>query len=180
MKAVEKKLSEIKIGGNLLRQSSTEEKNKILLQAAQLLLTKKSSLLKANAQDVKALAALFERVRGYGHVKLANVAMVKHILISWAELGDAFGGRIDPRAAKRSKADAENEAISLRTVMLQVANASNLGLVILDACRNNPFSAKMQRSLRTLETAEPKAIMIARSTSSRSAPRRVLGRLADW
>lgn len=38
---------------------------------------------------------------------LANTAQVKHILISWADLGDSFGGRLDPRAAKRSKADAE-------------------------------------------------------------------------
>src|SRR5262245_36223588 len=44
---------------------------------------------------------------------LTNTAQVKHILISWAQLGDAFGGRQDPRAAKRSKTDAENEIKSL-------------------------------------------------------------------
>jgi hypothetical protein len=38
---------------------------------------------------------------------IANTATVKHILISWKDLADAFGGRIDPRAANRSKADAE-------------------------------------------------------------------------
>jgi hypothetical protein len=43
--------------------------------------------------------------------------------------------------------DAANEAISLRSVMLQVSNTTSLGLIILDACRNNPFAAKMQRSL---------------------------------
>ncbi len=43
--------------------------------------------------------------------------------------------------------DAENEAVSLRSVMLQVSNTTSLGLVILDACRNNPFAVKMQRSL---------------------------------
>ncbi|MBP2431930.1 MULTISPECIES: caspase family protein [Bradyrhizobium] len=43
--------------------------------------------------------------------------------------------------------DAANEAISLQSVMLQVANTGSLGLVILDACRNNPFAAKMSRSL---------------------------------
>jgi hypothetical protein len=43
--------------------------------------------------------------------------------------------------------DAENEAVSLRSVMLQVSNTTSLGLVILDACRNNPFAAKMQRAL---------------------------------
>lgn len=52
-------------------------------------------------------------------------------------------------AELRSDTDAENETVSLRTAMLQVANARNLGLVILDACRNNPFAAKMKRSIRT-------------------------------
>ena len=40
--------------------------------------------------------------------------------------------------------DAANEAINLRSVMMQVSNTKSLGLVILDACRNNPFAAKMQ------------------------------------
>jgi hypothetical protein len=44
---------------------------------------------------------------------LANTATVKHILISWRELGEQFGGRLDPRAEKRSKADAEAEVRSL-------------------------------------------------------------------
>ena len=44
---------------------------------------------------------------------VANTATVKHILISWSDLGDAFGGNIDPRAAKRSKADAEATVRSL-------------------------------------------------------------------
>ncbi|MGY8664315.1 caspase family protein [Bradyrhizobium sp. UFLA05-109] len=50
-------------------------------------------------------------------------------------------------AELKKDTDAVNEAISLRSVMLQVANTASLGLVILDACRNNPFAAKMQRSL---------------------------------
>jgi hypothetical protein len=44
---------------------------------------------------------------------LANTATVKHILISWHDLADSFGGRIDPRADKRNKADAEAEVRSL-------------------------------------------------------------------
>ncbi len=44
---------------------------------------------------------------------LANTAQVKHILISWKELADAFGGRQDPRGAKRTKTDAETEVKSL-------------------------------------------------------------------
>jgi uncharacterized caspase-like protein len=43
--------------------------------------------------------------------------------------------------------DTANEAVSLRSAMLQVSSTTSLGLVILDACRNNPFAAKMQRSL---------------------------------
>jgi hypothetical protein len=44
---------------------------------------------------------------------IANTATVKHILISWRDLADAFGGRLDSRAEKRSKADAEAEVRSL-------------------------------------------------------------------
>ena len=50
-------------------------------------------------------------------------------------------------AALKRETDAENEAISLRSVMMQLSNTTSLGLVILDACRNNPFIAKMQRTL---------------------------------
>src|SRR5687767_2144630 len=44
---------------------------------------------------------------------VANTATVKHILISWNDLNDAFQGHIDPRAAKRSKADAEAQVKAL-------------------------------------------------------------------
>ena len=50
-------------------------------------------------------------------------------------------------AELKRETDAANEAVSLRSVMLQVSNTTSLGLVILDACRNNPFAAKMHRSL---------------------------------
>jgi hypothetical protein len=50
-------------------------------------------------------------------------------------------------AELKNETDTANEAVSLRSVMLQVSNTTSLGLVILDACRNNPFAAKMQRSL---------------------------------
>lgn len=44
---------------------------------------------------------------------IANTAQVKHILISWKDLGEAFQGRQDPRAAKRSKSEAEAQIKSL-------------------------------------------------------------------
>jgi outer membrane protein assembly factor BamD (BamD/ComL family) len=50
-------------------------------------------------------------------------------------------------AELRTDLDAEQEAISLRGVILAASAASKLGLVILDACRNNPFSAKMKRTI---------------------------------
>jgi uncharacterized caspase-like protein len=47
-------------------------------------------------------------------------------------------------AELRSDTDVESEAVSLRSVNLQVSKARQLGLIILDACRNNPFEAKMK------------------------------------
>jgi parvulin-like peptidyl-prolyl isomerase len=44
---------------------------------------------------------------------VANTAMVKHILISWKDLADSFGGRQDKRAAARTKTDAETQVKSL-------------------------------------------------------------------
>jgi PPIC-type PPIASE domain len=44
---------------------------------------------------------------------VANTATVKHILISWKDLADAFQGHLDPRAENRTKADAEAEVRSL-------------------------------------------------------------------
>jgi len=44
---------------------------------------------------------------------LSNTAKVKHILISWKDLEEAFGGHQDPRAQKRSKAEAEAQVKSL-------------------------------------------------------------------
>ena len=44
---------------------------------------------------------------------LSNTAQVKHILIGWKELADQYQGRIDARAGKRSKVDAETTVKSL-------------------------------------------------------------------
>jgi hypothetical protein len=45
--------------------------------------------------------------------------------------------------------DAGNEAIALKSAMVAVGSAHTLGLVILDACRNNPFESTMQRVAAT-------------------------------
>jgi len=44
---------------------------------------------------------------------VSNTANVKHILIGWKDLADAYQGHVDPRAAKRTKQDAEQEVRSL-------------------------------------------------------------------
>lgn len=49
-------------------------------------------------------------------------------------------------AELKNDVDVDTEAISLRSMMLAVSNAKQLGLVILDACRNNPFLGKMKRT----------------------------------
>jgi Caspase domain len=46
----------------------------------------------------------------------------------------------------KNDGDASTEAIGLQSVMQAVAAAKTLGLVILDACRNNPFLSTMRRA----------------------------------
>jgi hypothetical protein len=58
---------------------------------------------------------------------VANTATVKHILISWSELADAFGGHLDPRAAKRTKADAEAE---VRALLKQLKDGADFDSVM--------------------------------------------------
>jgi uncharacterized caspase-like protein len=77
-------------------------------------------------------------------------------VVFYAGHGMEVGGEnwlIPISAELRSDADIESEAISLRSISLQVSKARQLGLVILDACRNNPFAAKMKRSLATRAVA---------------------------
>jgi hypothetical protein len=72
-------------------------------------------------------------------------------IVFFAGHGMEIGGEnwlIPVDAELVSDTDAESEAISLKTAMLQVTKAARLGLVILDACRNNPFAVKMQRTAR--------------------------------
>jgi Caspase domain len=73
-------------------------------------------------------------------------------VVFYAGHGMEAGGEnwlVPTDAELRSDTDIESEAVSLRSVNLQVSKARQLGLVILDACRNNPFAAKMKRSLST-------------------------------
>jgi hypothetical protein len=72
-------------------------------------------------------------------------------LVFFAGHGMEIGGEnwlIPVDAALKTDLDVEHEAIGLKSIMPMVAAASKLGLVVLDACRNNPFAAQMQRTGR--------------------------------
>lgn len=77
-------------------------------------------------------------------------------VVFYAGHGMEVGGEnwlIPINAELRSDADIESEAVSLRSISVQASKAKQLGLVILDACRNNPFAAKMKRSIGTRSVA---------------------------
>jgi Caspase domain len=93
------------------------------------------SVIRANDSNLagmnKALSDFGARTGG------AGIAVV-----FYAGHGIEVGGEnwlIPTDAAIDSNADAQNRAISLRAVSQQAAKAKTLGLVILDACRDNPF-----------------------------------------
>ena len=88
-----------------------------------------------------------------GFLEFARRARGSEIaIVFFAGHGMEVGGEnylIPVDAELKADVDVDHEAIALKSVMPLVENASQLGLVILDACRNNPFSAKMQRTVRT-------------------------------
>ena len=69
-------------------------------------------------------------------------------VVFYAGHGIEIGGinyMIPVDAKLASDRDAEDEAISLDRIVGSVEGAKQLGLVILDACRDNPFISKMKR-----------------------------------
>ena len=85
--------------------------------------------------------ALLDFGRKARHAEIAILYFAGH--------GVEMGGEnwlIPIDAELRTDADIEQEALALKGVMQAVGGASKLGLVILDACRNNPFAAKMHRT----------------------------------
>ena len=68
-------------------------------------------------------------------------------IVYYAGHGIEVGGEnwiIPVDAELKSDTDIDKEAISLRSIMGVISNA-NFGLIILDACRDDPFAAKMRR-----------------------------------
>ncbi len=57
----------------------------------------------------------------------ANRTVVKHILIGWADLEGAYSGGLDPRAAERSKRDAE---VAVRGLQKQLAGGADFDVLM--------------------------------------------------
>ncbi|VTZ27821.1 Peptidase C14 caspase catalytic subunit p20 (fragment) [Methylocella tundrae] len=71
-------------------------------------------------------------------------------VVYYAGHGIEIGGvnyLIPVDAKLRADRDVQDEAITLDRVLLATERAKKLRLVILDACRNNPFLARMQRTM---------------------------------
>jgi len=71
------------------------------------------------------------------------------VLVFYAGHGIELNGQnylIPIDAKMKSEATAQFEAIPLEQIMGPVREAGKLGLVMLDACRNNPFATTMSRS----------------------------------
>ncbi len=58
---------------------------------------------------------------------ISNTAQVKHILIGWKDLADTYGGRIDARAAKRTKTEAETQ---VKTLLGQIKSGTDFDTIM--------------------------------------------------
>jgi peptidyl-prolyl cis-trans isomerase D len=81
---------------------------------------------------------------------LANTATVKHILIGWKDLAEAYGGHLDPRAAKRTRSDAEAE---VRSLLQQLAAGADFD-TIMKASSEDSGSAMNARSFTVAPDAQ--------------------------
>jgi tetratricopeptide (TPR) repeat protein len=119
--------------------------------------------LRNPANDAKALAAALRKV-GFGEVREVLDAKLSDLVRALKDFGDQaagadwaviyFGGHgievggvnylIPVDATLEHQNHIEDEALPLSRVLSKVAGASRMQLVILDACRNNPFAAKMR------------------------------------
>ncbi len=120
-------------------------------------------------RDAAAMAALF-RAAGFDDVKIETnlgAAAMRAALRAFAEKVDddiavvfyaghgvEIGGHnylVPVDAALRTDRDVEDEAIDLKRVLTLLAPVRRLKLVILDACRENPFASRMRMTVATRE-----------------------------
>lgn len=95
---------------------------------------------------------------------LANEVAVRHILIGWAELADNYGGRQDPRAAKRSKRDAERDTLAL---VEQIRNGGDF-IELMNQHSEDRGSAESSRPLTV--TPDAQFVIEFKQLSLRLAP----------
>jgi tetratricopeptide (TPR) repeat protein len=98
------------------------------------------------------LRAMSDAIKGFGD----RAAEADWALIYYAGHGIEVAGvnyllPIDVKLARETHV--QDEAISLDRVLSKVGGARKLRLVILDACRNNPFSLRMVRSGGAMRSA---------------------------
>jgi uncharacterized caspase-like protein len=73
-------------------------------------------------------------------------------IVYYAGHGMELGGEnwlIPIDAELKTDRDLPHETVNLKTMLESVSRASQLGLIILDSCRDNPFVAKMARTTMT-------------------------------
>ncbi|MBX3161228.1 MAG: peptidylprolyl isomerase [Deltaproteobacteria bacterium] len=92
---------------------------------------------------------------------VANTAEVKHILISWKDLAESFDGRIDARAAKRTKADAE---ATIRGLLAQLKKGEDFD-ALMRSSSEDPGSAASARAYAV--TPDAKLVIEFRQLSLR-------------
>lgn len=81
---------------------------------------------------------------------VANVAKVKHILIGWKDLGEAYGGHLDPRAAGRTKQQAEEV---VRQILASLKGGADFD-VLMKAQSEDPGSASSAREYNVSPDAQ--------------------------
>ena len=96
------------------------------------------------AEDLDGTA--FRMVLGAFSEKSLNADLVLFFYAGHAIEMNSVNYLVPVDAKMQSESTAQFEAISLDQVLGTVRTAGKLGLVMLDACRNNPFAATMKRS----------------------------------
>ncbi len=127
-----------------------------------------TTLTDLNAQQMRAALAAFER-----DAVDAEIALVYFAGHGIEVEGQNYLIPIDARLARSN--DVQLEAISLSAVTNSVRGAKALRLIIMDACRNNPFRAKMgdagrrrslNRGLAAVETEDNELIAFAAASGA--------------
>lgn len=144
-------------------------------------------------RDAKAVSAAlkrlgFEVVEGYDLTMDAMTATVRDFaqkldgakagLVYYAGHGIAVGDEnylIPVDATLKSEADLDFKAVNVQLVLRQMQRDERVNIVILDACRDNPFAAQLAgrsrsvaRGLTAIETQSASGILIAFATDPRA------------